>query len=119
MPQGKKPINPLNEKQFSSLKESIEWSNQQLLFPRKKRIQSIESYVGMHYSENGSARVMPVNMLKVGVDIYVRQLAARAPRVMITTKYDELKVTADDFELALNQIPIEICLGETLRRFVR
>ncbi len=118
MPQGKKPINPLNEKQFSSLKESIEWSNQQLLFPRKKRIQSIESYVGMHYSENGSARVMPVNMLKVGVDIYVRQLAARAPRVMITTKYDELKVTAADFELALNQIPMEIGLGETLRRFV-
>ncbi len=118
MPQGKKPINPLNEDQFSALKKSIEWSNQQLLFPRKKRIESIESYVGMHYSENGSARVMPVNMVKVAIDIYVRQLAARAPRVMITTKYDKLKVTAADFELALNQIPNEIGLGETFRRFV-
>ncbi len=118
MPQGRKPLNPLDKDQFSALKKSIDWSNQQLLFPRKKRIESIESYVGFHYSQNGSNRVMPVNMLKVGVDIYVRQLAARAPRVMITTKYDELKVTAADFELALNQIPNEIQLGGTLRRFV-
>ena len=118
MPQGRKPVNPLDKDQFSSLRKSIEWSNQQLLFPRKKRIESIESYVGFHYSERGSNRVMPVNMLKVGVDIYVRQLAARAPRVMITTKYDKLKVTAADFELALNQIPNEIQLGGTLRRFV-
>ena len=118
MPQGRKLLNPLDEKQFSSLKKSVDWSNQQLIFPRKKRIESIESYVGFHYSERGSNRPMPVNMLKIGVDIYVRQLAARTPRVMITTKYDRLKVTAADFELALNQIPNEIQLGGTLRRFV-
>ncbi len=118
MPQGRKSLNPLDKDQFSSLKKSIDWSNQQLIFPRRKRIEAIESYVGFHYFENGSNRPMPVNMLKVGVDIYVRQLAARAPRVMITTKYNELKATAADFELALNQIPNEIQLGGTLRRFV-
>jgi len=110
--------NPLSEMQFSRLRTSIDWSNRQLAFPRQKRIEAIKAFVGMHYMENGSARVMPTNTLKMAVDIYVRQLVARAPRVMISTKRKDLIPVAANFELAINQIPDEIKLGSTLRKFI-
>jgi len=111
-------MNPLNEQQLSRLQTSIEWSNRQLEFPRRKRVEAIKQYVGSHYSDGGAEKRVPVNMLALSVLIYVRQLAARAPRVMISTKREDLKSTAANLELAINQIPDEIGLGLTFRRLV-
>ena len=110
--------NPLDHKQFERLRKSIEWSQKQLEFPRRKRIEGIKQLVGMHYMEGGYKKIMPINIVKLAVDVYVRQLAARAPRAMITTKQAGLKPAAKNFELAINQIPREIRLEDTLRRFV-
>lgn len=103
---------------FRKLTDSIDWSNRELEKPRRERITSIRQFVGSHYATNGSDRKIPVNFLKLAVDIYVRQLAARAPRVLISTKFPELKPTAINLQLAVNQIPDEIGLTSTLRRLV-
>ena len=103
---------------FNSLTESIDWSIRQLAKPREERIESIRQFVGSHYAAGGSEKNVPVNFLKLAVDIYVRQLAARAPRVLISTKFPELKSTAANLQLAVNQIPEEIGLTRTLRGLV-
>jgi len=111
-------VNPLSEKQFSKLQKSIDWSQKQFEFSRRKRVEAIKQFCGSRYMESGSEKIMPVNISKLAVEIYVRQLAAHTPRVLITTKRDELRSTAANFELALNQIPNEIGLSRTLRIFV-
>lgn len=110
--------NPLDSRQFLKLTESIDWAQRQLDYPRKKRVESVRQFVGFHYFENGAPKRVPVNFLALAVQIYVRQLAARAPRAMITTWRQDLLPVAADLELAINQIPGEIGLTKTLRKFV-
>lgn len=106
------------EKQFGRLRESVKWSNRQLEFQRRKRLESLKLFTGSHYAEGGAEKRQPVNMLALATLIYVRQLAAKAPRVLITTKRPDLKPTAANMELAINQIPQEIGLDATFRRLV-
>ena len=108
----------LSEKQFGRLRKSIDWSQAQLEFPRRKRVQGIRQYVGNHYAESGADRAVPVNFLKMAVDIYGRLLAPKAPRVMVSAIKDWLKPTAANLELAVNQIPEEIGLADTFRQCV-
>jgi hypothetical protein len=113
-----KMTNPLNDKQFERLHGSIVWSERQLEYPRKKRIESIKQFVGYHYSEDGAAKRVPTPFLKLAVTIYVRSLAARAPRALISTAENGYESVAANLELAVNQIPAEIKLQDTLRRLV-
>ena len=110
--------NPLSEKEFSRLKASVAWSERQLEFPKRKRLQAIRQFAGYHYAEGGSQKRIPVPMLALAIQIYVRQLASRAPRALITTIHDELKPCAANLELAVNQIPDEINLARTFRKMV-
>jgi len=112
------PINILNSKDFERLRSSIEWSERQLEYPRLKRIESIRQYTGFHYSEDSSPKRVPVPFLKMAIGIYARLLAAKAPNVLITTKRDELKSTAANLEIAVNEIPKEIKLQSTLKDLI-
>jgi hypothetical protein len=103
---------------FDKLKASVEWSTRQVEKARKSRVEHIRQYVGMHYGENGADQRVPVNFMELAVTIYTRQLAARAPRCMITAHNEDLRPYAKNMELALNQIPDEVDLGSTLRRAV-
>ena len=111
-------MNPLNPKQMDRLQESIKWSNKRLRIPRKKRIEAVKLFVGFHHTEDGLQKRVPVNMLALAVIIYVRLLAARAPRAMFSTNVVELKPTAANMELAINMIPEEIKLGDTFQQMV-
>jgi len=108
----------MSQKLFLSLTDSIDWSEKQLLFPREKRVSAVQEMCGYHYMEGGANHIVPVNMDKLAVDIYVRQLAARAPRVLITTVDPKMRPVAANLELALNLIPDQIKLADTLRRVV-
>lgn len=108
----------LSQKKFEKLQKSIEWSERQLEFARRKRVEAIMQYVGSHYSEAGAQRPVPVNNLKMAVDIYTRSLAPHAPRALVTTSRDDVRATALNLELAVNEIPKEINLDDTLRSWV-
>ena len=107
-----------NPSEFVRLHEAIESSCLLLADPRKNRVEAVRQYVGNHYSDNGSTKRVPTNFLELAVTIYLRLLAARAPKVLITTEAFELKPFAKDLEIVLNQIPGEIGLGKTLQRAV-
>ncbi len=108
----------LSDEQVNKLHTAIEWSIKELAYPRSRRREALKMLVGKHYMPQGSDDIMPVNMLKLAVDIYVRHLAARSPRVLFSTRYEALRSTARDFELAVNQIPEEIRLTQTMRNVV-
>lgn len=108
----------LKFKNFERLRTAIDWSVGRLKVPRKKRVRAVKQYVGMHYAQGGADHVVPVNLLELGITIYVRALAARAPSVMVTTAVNELRPFAANMQLALNQIPEEIGLAKTLQRVV-
>jgi len=103
---------------FDNLRKAIDWSVKQLATPRMNRIEAIKQYVGSHYTNGGTERNVPTNFLEMAVTIYTRQLAAQAPRVMVTTGNVALRPFAKSAEIALNQIPDEIDLGATLQRAV-
>ena len=103
---------------FKKLRNSVESSIKQLEKPRQVRVAAIREYVGMHFASGGSEERVPTNFIELAVTIYTRQLAARAPRAMISTSVPSLVPYAKDMELAINQIPDEIFLGRTLRRAV-
>ena len=113
-----KMTNPLNMVQFRRLRQSIEWSEKQLEFPRRKRIEGIKQFVGTHYFDGGAEKRVPAPFLKLAVTILVRMLAPRVPRVMIDTKEAGYEPVAANLELAVNQIPAEIGLQDTMRRLV-
>lgn len=113
-----KMTNPLSDKQFGKLVSSIEWSDTQLEYPKKKRIQAIKEFAGYHYFSGGADQPVPVNSIKLITSIFLRLLAARAPRALFSTKHEGLKPTAANLELAVNEIPKEINLRMTLKRVV-
>lgn len=108
----------ISEKNFSRLLTAVEWSEKQLSYFRDKRLESIKLLVGHHYASDGTQKREPVNFLKLATDIYIRALASRSPRVLIYTDIPDLKPTAANLEIAVNQIPEEIDLTATLRRWV-
>jgi len=105
-------------KNLNQLQKAVESSVRELATPRKKRVEAIRQYTGSHYSDGGSEKRVPVNFLELAVTIYARQLAARAPRVMITAKDPALRPYAASMELAVNMVPDEIGLADTLRKAV-
>ncbi len=108
----------LSQKKFEKLEQAIFWSEQQLAYPRKERVESITQFVGSHHSSSGAQKPVPVNSLKMAVDIYVRSLAPHAPRVLATSKKGDMRAIALNLELAVNMIPNEIGLDNTLRKWV-
>jgi hypothetical protein len=54
----------------------------------------------------------------MAVSIYLRLLAARAPKCIVGTDNSALRPFAADMEIVLNQLPKEIDLRSTLRRAV-
>lgn len=103
---------------FKDLRQSIDWSIRQLATPRARRLEAIRQYVGAHYSDYGSDKRVPTNFLELAVVVYSRQLAARAPRVLVSAQNRALRPHAKTMEVALNQLPDELGLSDTLYRAV-
>ena len=100
------------------LNQSIAWSNQKLEKARQERLKVIRQFVGAHYADKGAEKKVPINLLEMAISIYLRLLAARAPKCVVGTDNPSLRPFAADMEIILNQLPKEIDLRSTLRRAV-
>lgn len=109
----------LNDLRLKRLQSAVEHSRRQLQPYRRNYTELLREYVGSHHSDNGSKQKVPLNLTQLFISTLVRQLAARAPRALITTQYQELKPYARTFELAVNQAIDELKLQRTLRRWVQ
>ena len=105
----------LSEKQFLKLTDSIEWSQRQMTYPRTKYREAIRMSATSHYAEGGPDEHVPVDFIKLAELIYIRLLAPQSPRAMFSTHNRQLRPTAMDLSLAVNQIPKEIGFDSTLQ----
>lgn len=103
---------------YLRMRDAVDWSIRNMETIRKNRIAAIKEYVGYHYTDNGSNRRVPVNLIELAVTIYIRLLAARAPHCLVTTQLAMLRPFAANLELFINQVPAEIGLSSTMKRAV-
>jgi len=80
---------------------------------RDNRRKALKEYVGSHYSDSGSSKRVPMNLIELAVNVYARHLVAQTPRVLATTKHMALKPAARKLEISLNRKLEEMRFGET------
>lgn len=97
-------FNPMNERRLQQLDDSIVYSKKQQKFYKETRMMGLRQYVGRHYSESGSERDVPLNMINMMVDTYQRNMVSDEPMISCTTPHDEFASMADDMELAINYV---------------
>jgi len=95
-------INPKKPLQLARLIKAIDWSEEQLRRYRIRRTELIRQQVGRWWGADGAAFPVPLGMLRQAKQTYGRQLAARTPRVLVTTEYVTLRHTAAVAQAAYN-----------------
>lgn len=108
----------LDSKRASRLLEAVDYSRRRMQPFREQRLAAVRAYVGSNYGEMGASEKVPLNLMQMAVNIYRRQVAARAPQALIVPKDPRLAATADDFELALNWLIKEIDLEASIAQWV-
>jgi hypothetical protein len=108
----------LDDRQTSRLLESVQFSRNRMQPFREQRLAAVRAYVGSNYGELGASEKVPLNLMQMAVNIYRRQVAARAPQALIVARDQSLAPTAADFELALNWLIKEINLESSISRWV-
>ena len=105
----------LTDRQLTRLKRHREEAHQALGAFRKKRAAMLREYVGYHFGEKGSDDKTPLNLIDLAHSIVVRQLAARTPKTLVSTKNRMLTRPAALLKLALDYICERHSIGEVLR----
>ena len=113
------PFNPSDENSVTRLREAMDWSKKKSKPFREHYIRMLEEYVGPYYGDSHSRFNVPINMLKMSVDIYQRSLTARNPRALVTTKNRAIRPQAKELQIATNEVIREVALHRTLREAVK
>ena len=111
MSNGKKKKAKLTVAEFEKLTSSLQWSIDQIKEERKHRMLRLSKYTGPHYGV-GTCSKAPIGMLSLATNIYVQQLIGSVPKVKVNTNNSKLKPVAKDFELALEDMSIEMDLEQ-------
>lgn len=109
----------LSEDEIKRLKSSMDKSYDLMAPFRRNRLHVIKEYVGSNYSDEGSLKKLPINMINLYVNIFSRQLAANNPEAIVNTKHEKLKPFAKTLELGINHLTDEIDLQSTLHESVQ
>jgi hypothetical protein len=104
--------------QIKRLREAMKCSYAKMASFRENRYRAIEQFLGSHYSANGTKQKVPINLLAMAIGIYCRQLAAKNPKVLVSTQHMELKPRAEMLELAGDHLLDEIGFQKTIRSMV-
>ncbi len=105
--------------ELAELATSVEWSRRRLEAFRKHRFEHIRQYVGYHYSADGTRDRVPVPLMELAIDTYSQHLAARQPRVLVTTEKPELRASSLEIETKVNHRLLEMSVAEPLRAAVK
>lgn len=111
-------FNPNNEDHLQSLYRSDEWSYKQLEGFRKHNVRCQRQLAGQFYGEQNDGVKVPVNMLELAYTIYLRHLSGGTPRLHSWSRYRDFRAYALDFELAMNDLLLEIQFVRTMRAVV-
>jgi len=112
-------MNLQNPKIFKRVRDAVKRSFEEMEPFRANRKALIESFVGSGYGKQGSGvQETYLNLIALAVNIYIRQLAVRAPSAVVTTPFEELRPLAYSLSIACKDASEECELGLVLRRAV-
>lgn len=103
---------------YPALAADMELCRLALRKPRSERTEMVRQFVGSHWSEEGTARAVPVNLISLYVQIVGRSLIAKDPRVMLSTFEQSQRAVVEAEEEWLNQKIVDMRLAKTLGRVV-
>ena len=106
----------LNKKNFKRLREAVKRSYGKMEPFRKKRKELIKEFLGSEYNTSEKGKETYLNLLALAVNIYLRQLAVRAPSAVVTTPFENLRPMAYNLSIACEDAAEECDLGLVLRR---
>lgn len=107
------------EYDLSRLQEAIKKAEtRDLSWARQRRKEGIDYFAGPYYGDRDVRPVEAYNYIRMGVEIYRRNLTRGVPQVYVTTLHDELKPTAAKLQGAVNQYAKKLRLHEVLRATV-
>jgi hypothetical protein len=89
-----------------------------LRYFREQRREMVREYVGAHWSEEGSPKSVPVNLIALYVSVVGKNLIAKNPRVMLSTFDQQNKPAVSAMQTWANNEIIQMRLQNTLERVV-
>lgn len=98
------------------LTDAMRAARRTLEYFRTERRAAVQQYVGQHYSEGGAHDRVPVNLIALYVQIMVRSLVAKTPRVMLSTFEKQAKPAVHAMEQWANREVEHMHLASTLQR---
>lgn len=107
-----------NPAHFGKLVGAAEWSEKKLGEFRADRIEVLREFNGFYYGEESTPDRVPINTIQIGATVYHRKNSVRRPQALITTRYRELKSSAAEFRLSVNQYLKQIRIEEPLNEAV-
>lgn len=108
-------FNPSSRVSLDRLARAVEYSRWRLEPFRQHRMKLLAEFVGFHYSNSGAKSPVPLNLLQLAAQIYLRQLIPRAPRAMVGSRNPQLKPLAAGMEAWMNHASDAMGLGVSLR----
>jgi len=101
---------------LSTLWDGVDWSRRQLTKTRETRLNLIKQYVGYYYGDNGSPVPLPLNMIQLGVNVYMQHLSSGLPKVLVLSKSPILRPYAANLEILLNKVLAEMKIHNIFQR---
>ena len=108
----------MNLEKVGRLVSAFDHSRRKLLPFRERRLAMVRQFVGGSWSDGGAPDRVPVNFLEMALNIYRRQVAARAPRIIVRSKNGDNVSFADDLEIAVNLAIEDMRFDDTMRKWV-
>jgi hypothetical protein len=112
-------FDPENSADILRLYQAVREHRRHLAVFRENRRELIRQFVGAHYSNDGSADKVPVGLMNLAMSVYMRQLAAQAPRVLVKAKRDTLKPFEFVLSESINQKLVETEFESVLQHATR
>lgn len=106
------------EVDIARLCAAMQRSRQTLSYPRQQRFDMVRQYVGAHWSEEGSQKPVPCNLLAAYISIVGRKLIAQNPRVLLSTWDRAMRPTVKAMNQWVNKEIVKMDLAMTLQRNV-
>lgn len=98
--------------------EAIYRSRQDLERFRVERLEAVRSYLGSHWSDEGSPTARPLNLLALYIQVVGRSLIPKAPRVTLTTFVQKAKPAVATMEAVANKELQRMGIEDTFQRVV-
>jgi hypothetical protein len=100
------------------LKTAVDLNFKRMQPYRESRFKFIQQYVGYHYSKKGLKSRIPVNMMAQAVIIYIQKLVSSNPKAFVTNFNSQLRNSAVNLGLAMDQSIREIEYKSTLQKVI-